>query len=195
MRALSLVSLLFAACTGTIEFTPDPPVPDPFALLDRPGRGGPPRYTSRIHGCPKIRYATLANVLASRGVNLAATDPDSAGAMYRASQAALGGPNYGARVRENIEIGLATTAKAFDLYIQAAPEMIANQASRPECAGAPLFDAAGRCNARGLSCLIGMPATADHVAICNDTVAHAADPESGKQLAVAVIAAAAHTCE
>ena len=193
MRALCLV--LLAACTGTIEFTPDPPVPDPFALLDQAERVGPPRYTSRIHGCPKIRYATLGNVLASRGVDLTAAGADSAGEMYRASQAALGGPNLGARVRENIDIGLATTSKAFDIYIQAAPEIIANQATRSECAGAPLFDAAGQCNARGLSCLIGMPATADHVAICNDTVAHAADLASGKQLAIAVIAAAAHTCE
>jgi hypothetical protein len=184
-----------AACTGTVEFTPDPAAPDPFDLLDQAERVGPPRYTSRIHGCPKIRYATLGNLLTSRGVDLTASSTDSAGGMYRASEAALGGPNYGARVRENVDIGLATTAKAFDIYIQAAPEIIVNQATRPECAGAPLFDATGKCNARGLSCLIGMPATADHVAVCNDTLAHAADPESGKQLAVAVIAAAAHTCE
>src|SRR5262249_22994971 len=147
---------------------------------------GPPRYTSRVHGCAKLRYATLGNVLASRGVDLAATGPLSAGKLYSDGAQALGGPNYAQRVRENIDIGLATTAKLFDIYIQAAPEIIANMAARPECAGAQLFDASGQCVVRGISCLIGVPATQDHVAICNQTVARATDVESGKRLAVAV---------
>ena len=61
--------------------------------------------------------------------------------------------------------------------------------------GAQLFDAANQCLADGITCLIGVPATAAHVAICNQTVARADDIESGKRLAVAVLAAAAHTCE
>jgi hypothetical protein len=193
MRTALLI--LLAACTGTIDAHFDPPEPDPFDTVDALEQPGPPRYTSRLHGCVKMRYATLGNVLASRGVNLAASDPLSAGAIYTNSAPALGGPNYAARLRENIGIGLATTAKLFDIYIQAAPELIAGIAARPECAGAQLFDSGGRCVARGISCLIGVPATQAHVDVCNDTISRAADPESGRRLAVAVLASAAHTCE
>jgi hypothetical protein len=193
MRTILFVCL--AACTGTIEYTPDPPEPDPFDTLDSMQEAGPPRYTSRLHGCVKMRYATLGNVLASRGVDLAGTDPVSAGALYANGAQALGGPNYGARVRENIDVGLATTAKMFDIYVQAAPEIIAGLPNRPECAGAQLFDASGHCVARGISCLIGVPATQAHVDICNQTIVRAADVESGRRLAVATLASAAHTCE
>ena len=102
-------------------------------------------------------------------------------------------------MRETIDPGLATTAKLFDIYVQAAPEIIRNLPGRPECqvggVGAPVFDAQDRCLADGVSCLIGVPASAAHLEICNHTVADAADPETGKRLAVAVLAAAAHTCE
>ena len=98
-------------------------------------------------------------------------------------------------MRETIDIGLATTAKLFDIFVQAAPEIIANMPARAECGGVQLFDASDHCVARGISCLIGVPATAQHVAICNETITRAADVDSGKRLAVAVLAAAAHTCE
>ena len=189
---MRIAILLLAACTGTIESHSDPVEPDPFDTLDSLEQPGPPRYTSRVHGCTKMRYATLGNVLASRGVDLAGS---GAGALYTGGAQALAAPNYAARLREGIDIGLATTAKEFDIYIQAAPEMIANMATTPACAGAPLFDASGGCNARGITCLIGVPATPQHVAICNETIAQATDVESGKRLAVAVLASAAHTCE
>jgi hypothetical protein len=192
MRAIFLV---LAACTGTIDAHFDPPEPDPFDTLDALEQPGPPRYTSRLHGCVKMRYATLGNVLASRGVDLGAQDPVSAGAIYTGAPQALAAPNYAARLRENIDIGLATTEKLFEIYIQAAPEIIANLPSRPECEGVALFDAAGHCAPRGITCLIGQPATQAHVDICNQTIAQAADPESGRRLAVAVLASAAHTCE
>lgn len=203
LHSISLFAMAIAgaaACTGQIDGDPyvGPP-PDPFEELERIQREGPPRYSSRVHGCTKLRYGTLGNVLASRGVALNATGALTAGAIYTTGKAALGGPNYGARVRENVELGLATTAKVFDIFVQAAPEIIANMPNRPECkvggVGAALFDAAGRCNADGVSCLIGVPATATHLEICNQTVQQAADVESGKRLAVAVLAAAAHTCE
>jgi hypothetical protein len=146
-----------------------------------------------------MRYRTLGNVLASRGVDLAATGEVTAGALYGTSAVSLGAPAYAERVRENIDLGIATTARIFDIYVQAAPELIARLPGRPECqiagVGAPLFDAANRCVADGVSCLIGVPATAAHLEICNQTVRDAADVESGKRLAVAVLAAAAHTCE
>lgn len=195
-RLLCVVAAV-AGCTG--EITGNPPPSDPFAELERIQRDGPPRYASRVHSCAKLRYRTLGNLLASRGVDLAAADELSAGALYSRGSPALGGPSYAARVRENIEIGLATTAKILDIYAQAAPEIIARLASRPECqidgVGAQLFDAASSCVADGVSCLIGVPATATHLEICNQTVRGAADVETGKRLAVAALAAAAHLCE
>jgi len=201
LRFICLASFIcgFTGCTSEISGGSPPLPPDPFAELDRLQREGPPRYASRVHSCAKIRYRTLGNVLASRGVDLAATSELAAGNLYAQGPTALGAPSYAARVRENIDLGLATTAKMFDLYVQAAPEIIAKLPSRPECqvngTGAQLFDAANHCLADGVSCLIGVPATATHLEVCNETISRAADVESGKRLAVAVLAAAAHTCE
>jgi hypothetical protein len=193
---------MFAACATTVEdssYSDDYFRTDPWPVLDRIEREGPPRFTSRVHSCSKVRYRTLGNMLASRGVNLAATDPLSAGAIYTSSAAALAAPNYLQRVREHVETGLATESKLFDIFVQAAPELIANMPNRPECqkngVGAKLFDAANQCQLDGISCLIGVPATQTHVDLCNQTVARADDVEHGKQLAVAVLAAAANTCE
>jgi len=201
-RRVFLFAML-AACTATSiddsSYSDDYFRTNPWPELDRIEREGPPRFTSRVHSCSKVRYQTLGNMLASRGVNLAATDPLSAGAIYKASAAALAGPNYLQRVRENVEPGLATESKLFDIFVQAAPELIANMPNRAECqkngVGAKLFDAANKCQLDGISCLIGVPATQTHVDLCNQTIARADDVEHGKQLAVAVLAAAANTCE
>jgi hypothetical protein len=189
--------VFLAACTvgegldpATLDNTSDP-----WPALDREQREGPPRYSSRVHSCSKVRYQTLGNLLASRGVDLAGSDPLSAGSIYTKNAPGLGAPSYLQRVRESVEIGLATESKIFDIFVQAAPEIIANMPSRPECGGAVLFDASNKCQKRGISCLLGLPATQTHVDLCDQTVARAADVEHGKQLAVAVLAAAAHTCE
>jgi hypothetical protein len=197
IRTLALACLV--ACTGEIaqpgdDFTSGEDAIDPYSVLERIEREGPPRYTARVHSCPKIRYLTLGNLLASRGVDLTRTD-ESAATSYRNATATLGAPDFANRARESIDTGIATASKMFDIYVQAAPEIIAHLASRPECAGAQLFDASGNCVASGISCLIGVPATPMHVDICNLTVARAGDVASGQQLAVAVLAAAAHTCE
>ena len=196
---LRFLVLSLAACTGTIDGdAPDDNAigtVDPWDELDRVGREGPPRYASRVHSCAKMRYRTIGNVLASRGVDLGAQGDLTAGQIWRDGAAALGAPSYAARIRETLELGLATTSKLFDIYIQAAPEIIANMALRPACPGARLFDDAGRCDWQGISCLLGVPATQTHLALCNTTVARAPDVTSGQQLAVATLAAAAHTCE
>jgi hypothetical protein len=146
-----------------------------------------------------MRYLTLGNVLTSRGVNLGDTTTTSAGGIYSISKAGLGGGSLVARVRENVEVGLATESKIFDIFVQAAPEIIASMPSRPECqkngVGVVLFDATNKCQLDGISCLTGMQATQLQVDLCNQTVTKAEDIEHGKQLAVAVLAAAAHTCE
>jgi hypothetical protein len=194
-----------AACSG-LENTLGPenvtgvgghePAPvDPWEVLERENREGPPRYTSRLHSCAKMRVQTIGNLLASRGVDLAATDPISAGQIYLASAAALGGASYADRARETLTLGVGIAARLFDLFLQAAPEIIANLASRPACPGVELFTAAGTCVADGVTCLIGVPATRAHLDVCDSTVARAPDLESGKRLAVAALASAAHICE
>lgn len=191
--------VLVAGCTTDITDPTIGQTDDPYTEIERIQREGPPRYSSRLHSCPKMRVRTIGNVLASRGVDLGATADLSAGHIYSTSTIALGGPNYDARVRENIDLGVATAAKLFDIYVQAAPEIIANLPSRSECkrngVAAQLFDSSNHCVESGFSCLIGTRATADHLAVCNETIKRAADVESGKRLAVAVLAAAAHTCE
>ncbi len=198
---LPLLVLVAACTTDTLIDDPsyDPGGEDPWTALEREQREGPPRYTSRVHSCTKMHVATLGRLLESRGVDLTATDELSAGFIYRGSTVALGGPKYSDRVRETVELGIATASKLFDIYVQAAPELIANMPTRAACmkGGTPaqLFDASNKCVASGFSCLMGLPASAEHLAICNETIKRAADVESGKRMAVALLAAAAHTCE
>lgn len=173
--------------------------PDPFDLLERMQEEGPPRFTSRVHSCPKMRYQTIGRLLESRGVDLSATGETDAGFMWASSDQALGAPNYAARARENLELTTASAAKLFDIFVQAAPEIIANMPNEPACTvggvGTRMFNDAGQCTADGISCLIGRPATPSHIDLCNEMVQKASTPEKGKLLAVAAIAAAAHTCE
>lgn len=171
---------------------------DVWELLERLSEEGPPRYTSRVHSCAKIRYSTVGRLLESRGVNLGNVGV-TAGGLYTTGDQALGAPNYGARARESIDLTTAGASRLFDIFVAAAPEIIAQMPSRAECTiggvGTSMFDVSGACNADGISCLIGVPATASHIELCNLTVQRASDPELGKNMAVAVLAAAAHTCE
>jgi hypothetical protein len=172
---------------------------DVWELLERARNEGPPRYASRVHKCPKMQYGTLGRVLTSRGVDIGSTAALSAGKLYRDGDQALGAPNYGARQREARELSTATASKMFDIYVQAAPEIIANLPNRDECkvagVGARIFNDANQCTADGITCLIGVPATAAHIEMCNLTVSRASDVEKGKRIAVATLLAAAHTCE
>ena len=172
---------------------------DVWALLERLQEEGPPEYTARVHSCPKIRYRTIGQLLASRGVTVTEPAEGSAGDIYNGAGQTLGAPNYGARLRENLDLTTASASKLFDIFAQAAPEIIANMPNLPQCqvggVGARLFNDYDQCLADGVSCLIGVQATASHMEICNQTVANASDPERGKVMAVALLAAAAHTCE
>jgi hypothetical protein len=172
---------------------------DVWELLDRLSAEGPPKYTARSHSCPKVRFSTIGRILASRGVDVASTTNLSAGQLYRTGDQALGAPSYGARSRENLELTTAGASRLFDIFVAAAPEIIANMPNRAACrignVGARLFNDADQCVAEGITCLIGYPATASHVEVCNLTVQRASDPETGKRMAVAALAAAAHTCE
>ena len=171
---------------------------DPFELLDRLQQEGPPKYSSRVHACTKPRYRTIGNILASRGVNLAGGG-QTAGGLYQSGYNALGGPNYGARIRENVDVTTSGASRLFDIFVQAAPEIIANLSTRPECqiggVGVELFNTSNQCSAAGITCLIGVPATAQHLELCNFAITEATDVDSGKRIAVAALLAAAHTCD
>lgn len=213
-----VASLGLAACTAeTIDEAATAPPPgstsgdeettydhmndgiSPWDLIDRLTKEGPPRYTSRVHSCPKVRYATFGNVLRSLGVDTGSTTALSAGALYRSGENAMGAPNYQNRIRENIAISTSGASRAFDIFAAAAPEIIAAVPTLERCqtAGAPaaLFNASNQCEASGITCLIGVPAQAAHLDLCNMTIQRASTPEVGKRLAVAAMLAAAYTCE
>ena len=111
----------------------------------------------------------------------------------------MGAPNYANRIRENITISTSGASRAFDVFAAAAPEIIAAVPTLTRCqaAGAPasLFNAQDQCEASGITCLIGVPAEAAHLELCNLTVTSASTPDVGKRIAVAALLAAAYTCE
>jgi hypothetical protein len=172
-----------------------------WELIDRLSKEGPPSFTSRMHPCTKPRYATLANILRSVGVNLANATALSAGQLYRDGDSAMGAPNYAARIRENINVTTSGASKEFDIFAAAADEIIAAVPTLARCqiggVGTQLFTTATppTCNAAGLTCLMGVPAETEHVLLCNVTITRATDPTTGKRLAVAALMAAAYTCE
>ena len=168
-----------------------------WELLDRLTKEGPPTFTSHMHSCPKVKYATLGNVLTGVGINAANTVAVSAGDLYTNGFAALGGANYPNRIRENVSITTSGASREFDIFAAGAPEVLAafTANSIARCPGVKLFDAGGACQPEGITCLIGQPASTDHVQFCNLTVSSASDVATGQKLAVAAILAAAYTCE
>lgn len=213
-----VASLGLAACGGVDDGTPTNDLPpgstsggedttfdhengdfDPFDLLDRLNEEGPPRFTSRVHSCPKIRVRTLSNVLTSLGVNMNEAGAVSAAQLYSTGYNALGGPNYANRIRENINITTSAASREFDIFAAAADQIITNVNTLERCkvngVGAELFDGSNACRLDGITCLIGTPAQAAHLDFCNITVTSAADIATGKRIAVAALLAAAYTCE
>ncbi len=218
-----LAATLAGACTGGVsdaggDDTPAPPLPGstggdqtttfdhdnsgltPWDLVDRLEKEGPPSYTSHVHSCPKVRYRTLGNLLASLGVNLANATPLSAGDLYRNGMNAMGAPNFANRVRENIGVSTSGASREFDIFAAAADEVIAAMPTLERCkvggVGASLFDVTtDTCRADGIQCLLGVPPQQGHLDICNVSVTQASDHATGKRLAVATLLAAAYTCE
>lgn len=173
---------------------------DAFEILAQRQEEGPPEIRTRLHSCQKVQVGALRNILEGFGVDIDATsDPPSAGQLYKSGGGALGAPNYDARVGETIVWSAAGAAKLFDIFVQAAPEIIANLSAAPQCqmdgAGLEMFDANAQCNEDAVTCLIGRPATPEHMAICNSMVHSASTLDKGKHIAVATLLAAAHQCE
>lgn len=213
--AILASSVLASACTD--DLPPSDPLPagstsggegntfdhdgtqtiSPWELLDRLTKEGPPSFTSHMHSCPKVKYGTLGNILTGVGINAANTTAVSAGDLYTSGMSALGAANYANRIRENVALTTSGASREFDIFAAGAPEVLAafTAGSIARCPGAKLFDASGACQPEGITCLLGAPATSQHVSFCNLTVTSASDAATGQKLAVAAILAAAYTCE
>ena len=177
--------------------------PDPFAIAQQRAEEGPPEIRTRMHSCQKLQVSTIGNILTSLGVDLTTKStngaPPTAGELLSGGGTALGAANYTARVGESLVWTAAGAAKQFDIFVQAAPQIIANIQNAPACqvngSGPVMFNPDNTCNRDAVSCLMGKPASDDHVAICNNLVTSGSSLDKGKALAVATILAAAHSCE
>jgi hypothetical protein len=152
-----------------------------------------------VHGCAKVKYLTLSNVLTGVGVDISGTATATAGELYTDGGAAMGAPNYANRIRENVAITTSGMSREFDIFAAGAPSVIAafTAGSISRCPGTQIFNPGTptTCRPDGLSCLLGLPASASHVDYCNLTIANSSSDALGQQLAVAAVLAAAYTCE
>ena len=181
---------------------PAPEIYDPFAVTDPV-----PAVGSRLHSCQKIPYDTLGAMLVSRGVNLGAVaangQPPTAGQIYKTNPnpATLGAPNYLARLREVTQQTTSGATKLMDIFVQAAPEIIAAMPNLAACkiggASVTMFDKndATACTREGVMCLLGSPPSKAQVDLCTAMVKDNASLPLGQRLAVAAILASAHGCE
>ncbi len=128
--------------------------------------------------------------------------------LYLAGKEALGVPKLDSRTGEKDEHTTASAVKIMDIFVQAAPQIIANignPAKAPACTrkgvNQPMFDPGdGSCVEQAVTCLLGEPATDDHLLLCNLLVqkANPADPadlDEKRRLAVAVLLSGTHACE
>ncbi len=135
------------------------------------------------------------------------SNPDSAGELYKGAKDTFGVPPLDSRTNERSFHTTAEATKLFDIFLRAAPEIVAN-ISNPQAAPAcvlngqskPMFTDANKCVFESASCLLGRPATKDDMILCDSLVAQA-DPSNQndvtnkKYIAVATLLAAGHTCE
>lgn len=136
------------------------------------------------------------------------TAPESPGFLYSTAEDAFSVPKMDSRRGEKDGHTTASAMRLFDIFIQAAPQIIAN-IDNPSLAPAcvlngqthPMFDPIdGSCVEESISCLLGTPATEDHVVLCN-LILDKADPIDDEDvtrkqhIAVASMLAAAHSCE
>jgi hypothetical protein len=135
------------------------------------------------------------------------TKPQTAGFLYQSGEDAFAVPKPDSRQGEKDEHTSASALRLMDIFIQAAPQIIANiddPSKAPACQingqTWPMFASDGSCVEEAVSCIIGSPATSDHMLLCNLIVdkANANDPvdlEKKQIIAVAALMSAAHTCE
>lgn len=174
-------------------------ISDPSQVRADISNVGSPEVVARLHSCSKITYAELGSILASRGIDTANKTQNSTGALYTQGASALGVANYAGRVPEAVIASTAALSKEFDIFVAAAIEIQSKGLSMSACPGTKLIDGSGAFTKDGISCLMGKPATDNHVAVANDAVAVAQQKgltqAQGQQIAIASMLEAAHTCE
>jgi len=133
--------------------------------------------------------------------------PSTAGFLYFTGKDALGVPKLDSRLGEKEEHSTASAMKMMDIFIQAAPQIIANisdSSKAPACTlngkNLPMFANDGSCVEESVSCLIGYPATDDHMLLCNLLIQKAKQGDQSdlikkRNIAVAAMLAAAHSCQ
>lgn len=133
--------------------------------------------------------------------------PPTAGFLYFAGKDALGVPKLDSRLAEKEEHSTASAMKLMDIFVQAAPQIIMNigdPSKAPACTlngkNLPMFASDGSCVEESVSCLIGIPATDDHMLLCNLLVDKAdknnlTDVIKKRTIAVAALLSAAHSCQ
>ncbi|MEM1030231.1 MAG: hypothetical protein AAF928_08965 [Myxococcota bacterium] len=173
---------------------------DPFEVLKQRQEEGPPEIRTRLHSCQKPQNSAIGRILSQFGVDMAATaDPPPAGQLFAEGRDALGAANYPSRTGERRTWSNSSATKFQDIFVMAAPEIIAAMPTLARCQvngqGVEMFDGSDQCNEPAVSCLIGRPATDEHLAICNHIVATSPDVEVGKAVAVATMMAGAYTCQ
>ncbi|MBM4358054.1 MAG: hypothetical protein FJ096_08075 [Deltaproteobacteria bacterium] len=132
----------------------------------------------------------------------------TAGFLYFTGKDALGVPKLDSRLAEKEEHSTASAMRLMDLFIQSAPQIVANMgdpSKAPACTlngkNKPMFDPKdGSCVEESVSCLLGMPATDDHMLLCNLVVQKAnqadqTDLTKKRNIAVAALLSAAHSCQ
>lgn len=182
---------------------------DPYEILKERAEEGPAEIRTRLHGCTKLKYPALGDVLTSRGVSLAVTapdvggPPDTAAELYNEGKFVLGVGKFDAREADKYFHSTDGATKLFDIFVQASTEIINNIQNAEACkvngVGAPMFDTDGTCNSQALSCIMGRPAKEQDLILCDLIVGQndgtATDILRKRQVAVAVFLSAAHTCE
>ena len=130
------------------------------------------------------------------------------GYLYFTGKNAFGVPKLDSRLGEKDEHTTASAMRLMDVFVQAAPQIISNigdPTKAPACTlngkNKPMFDLAdGSCVEESVSCLIGQPATDDHLLLC-DLILQKAKPgdlsdlNKKRSIAVAVLLSAAHSCQ
>ena len=84
-------------------------------------------------------------------------------------------------------------AKMFDIFTMSSYDAVNANWTAPACPGVKVLGADGKFTQDGLTCLMGKPARAEHLAIANDAIAK--NPTDGAKIAIAALLSAAHTCQ
>src|SRR5207248_1046040 len=128
--------------------------------------------------------------------------------LYFTGKDAFEVPKVDSPFPEKAEHTVSSSLKMMDIFIEAAPEIIANigdPIKAPACTLAgknhPMFNASdGSCVHESVSCLIGRPATDEHVLLCNLILqkanpSDATDVVKKQRIAVATMLTGANLCE